>query len=154
MKEDNKPKIGFETKYFQRKVFSEKAVLRYFNSALKDIKIACSSNYPEVMFKFSYDALIKTGITVIAFYGYKVKSRQGHHIMILEKFSQILREKEIGITGDRMRKKRNLDLYEGGTLISKKEAKNYLIFTKKIFLEAEKHVKKQRSLFEKDGRKK
>jgi len=95
----------------------------------------------------SYDALIKIGITLIAFYGYRVKSRSGHHIKILEKVSQILNDKNIEIIGDIMRKKRNLDLYEGGIIISQKETRDYLNFVREIIKKAEKVLKSQNSLF-------
>ena len=101
-------KIDFETKYFQKMSFTEKAILRYLNNALKDLKIAEVNKSPEVIFKFSYDSLIKIGIALIAFCGYKVKGRQGHHIRILEKLSCVLRNKEIEIIGERMRKKKTL----------------------------------------------
>jgi hypothetical protein len=146
-------KVNFETKYFQKKKFTERAIARYFNNALKDLQIAGESKYPEVIFKFSYDSLIKGGITLIAFYGYKVKSRQGHHIKVLEKLSQILANEKIEIVGDRIRKKRNLDLYEGGIIISKNEAKVYLNFTKDVIILIERYIKKQESLFEQKERK-
>ncbi len=140
-------KITFDTRFFQKKKFEQKIILRYFRSALKDLKIALDAKYPEVMFKFSYDALIKTGITLIAFCGYRTKSRRGHHIKILEKLSQILEDENIIILGDKMRKKRNLDLYEGGIIIFYKEAKDYLNFTREVIKKAEKYLKSQDSLF-------
>ncbi len=146
-------KVNFETKYFQKKKFTEKTIARYFNNALKDLQIASNSKHAEVMFKFSYDSLIKGGIALIAFYGYKVKSRQGHHVKILEKLSQILENKEIEIIGDRIRKKRNLDLYDGGIIISKNEARVYLNFVKNVIIMIEKCFKKQESLFEQKQRK-
>jgi hypothetical protein len=121
-------KTSFETKYFQKRNFTEKTIWRYFNNALKDLRIAGNAKYSEVMFKFSYDALIKIGITLVAFCGYKTRSRQGHHIKILEKLSHILKDNEIEIIGDRMRKKRNLDLYDGGIIISKKRIRKLFKF--------------------------
>jgi len=140
-------KPTFNSKFFQKQKFEDKTILRYFRDAVKNLKIALRGGQPEVIFKFSYDALIKTGITLIALYGYRIKSRKGHHVKILEKLSQILNNKNIEIIGDRMRKKRNLDLYEGGTLILRKEAKDYLNFVKEVIKKAEKHLKSQRSLF-------
>lgn len=139
-------KIIFETKFFQKNKFNEKVILRYFNSASKSFKIAAQNKEPEIIFKFSYDALIKTGITLIALHGYRVKSRRGHHIKILEKLSKILLNKDISIIGDKMRKKRNLDLYEGGIIIDTKETKQYLDFIKQVVLQAEKYIKNQKSL--------
>ncbi|MDP8258217.1 MAG: hypothetical protein P9L90_02165 [Candidatus Aadella gelida] len=58
-------------------------------SAQRDLKIAESTNISDVVFKFTYDALIKLGIMLIAKKGYKVRSTAGHHIKILEKLSQV-----------------------------------------------------------------
>ncbi len=140
-------KIFFESNFFEKRKFEKKEIEKYFNSAERDFKIAADNSHPEVIFKFSYDSLIKIGIVLIAFYGYKIKSRRGHHIKILEKLSQILNNKDIEIMGEAMRKKRNLDLYGGGAIISEKEAKEYLNFVKNIIKDAEKFLKSQESLF-------
>ena len=66
---------------------------------------------------------------------------------ILEKSSEILNDKDIEIIGDRMRKKRNLDLYEGGIIISQKEVKDYLDFIKQVIKRTEEYLKNQKSLF-------
>jgi len=140
-------KLVFDTKFFQKKKLDSRIINRYFCNALRDFKIASKSKEPEVIFVFSYSALMKIGITLIALYGYRVKSRQGHHIKVIEKSSQILRSKNIKIVGEKMRKKRNLDLYECGIIISSKEAKEYLNFLKEIINKAEKYLKSQDSLF-------
>lgn len=72
-------KISFDTKFFQKKTFDEKSINKYFGNALKDIKIAGANKNEEVVFKFSYDALIKTGIALIASGGFRVKSRAGSY---------------------------------------------------------------------------
>jgi len=140
-------KNNFETKFFQKKKFEEKTISKYFRNATKNLGIAIRSKEPEVMFTFSYSALIKIGIVLIAVYGYRVRSRTGHHIKILEKLSQILNNKNIEIIGEKMRKKRNLDLYEGGIIIDLKEAQQYLNFIKEIIEKAEEFLKSQKSLF-------
>lgn len=63
------------------------------------------------------------------------------------KLSQILENKNIEIMGEAMRKKRNLDLYDGGIMIAQKEAKEYLAFVKTVISEADKFLKNQKSLF-------
>lgn len=138
---------NFDTKFFQKKKFEDKTIFKYFRNAIKDLGIAVRSKEPEVIFNFSYSALVKIGIVLIAACGYRIRSRIGHHIKILEKLSQILNNNNIEIIGDRMRKKRNLDLYEGGIIISSKEAKDYLNFTKKVIKRAEEYLKNQKSLF-------
>lgn len=138
---------NFDTKFFQKKRSEEKTISKYFRNAVKDLYIAARGKEPEVIFNFSYSALIKIGIAVIAVYGYRVRSRVGHHIKILEKLSQILNNRNIEMIGDKMRKKRNLDLYEGGIIIDSKEAKQYLNFVKEIINKAEKHLNSHPSLF-------
>lgn len=140
-------KINFETKFFQKKTFKEEIIERYFNNALKDFRIASKNKDPDVIFKFTYDALIKIGICLIAFHGHRVKSRLGHHIKILEKLSEILSDENIQIIGNAMRKKRNLDLYDGGALISEKEAKDYFNMAEQIIKKAKNYLKSQNSLF-------
>lgn len=140
-------KGNFDTKFFQKITFEDKTISKYFRNAAKDLGIAVRSKESEVIFNFSYFALVKVGIVLIAGCGYRVKSRVGHHIKILEKLSQILNDENIEIIGDRMRKKRNLDLYEGGTIISQKEAEDCLIFTKRVIKEAEEYLKNQKFLF-------
>lgn len=139
--------LAFESKFFEKRKFESKTIKKYFDSAERDFKIAKEGDHSEVIFKFSYDCLIKIGITLIAFHGYRIKSRQGHHIKILEKLSEILDNKNIEIMGNAMRKKRNLDLYDGGIMIAEKEAKEYLSFVKTVINEAEKFLKSQKSLF-------
>jgi hypothetical protein len=140
-------KIRFESRFFEKKKFDQRIVFRYFNGALKDFHIAVKNKQSEVIFVFSYNALIKTGIALIAFHGYKIKSRQGHHIKILEKLAQIFQSEKIKVLGETMRNKRNLDLYEGGTMVSQKEAKDYLNFTKETIKKAEQYLRSEKPLF-------
>ena len=49
--------------------------------------------------------------------------------------------------GEVMRKKRNLDLYDGGIIISEKEAKEYLGFVKIVIKASGKFLKSQETLF-------
>lgn len=140
-------KINFETKFFQKRQFKNQTILKYFHNAIKDLEIALRSKEPEVIFTFSYSSLAKSGIVLIAICGYRVRSRTGHHLKILEKLSQILNDQDIEIIGNKMRKKRNLDLYEGGIIISQKEARDYLDFTKMVLKKTEEYLKNQKSLF-------
>ncbi|MCX6721282.1 MAG: hypothetical protein NT026_01625 [Candidatus Staskawiczbacteria bacterium] len=139
--------LSFESKFFEKRKFEGKTIKKYFSGAGRDLKIAIENKHPEVIFKFSYDCLIKLGITLIASQNYRIRSRTGHHVKILEKLSEILEDKDIEIMGEAMRKKRNFDLYEGGAIISEKEAKEYLNFVKIIVIEVEKLLKSQHGLF-------
>ena len=84
-------------------------------------------------FRFSYDALLKLGILMVAKQGYKVRSIPGHHIKILEALSLLSETPDVEVVADTMRQKRNLDLYEGGALISESEALEYLRFVRELF---------------------
>lgn len=127
----------FEDRYFQKLQFTEAQIRQYFDSAKRDLDIAEHSNIAEVRFKFAYDALIKIGIALIAKQGYKVRSQPGHHVKILEKLSQITGDTDVEILGNKMRQDRNKDFYEGGTIITDKETKEYLGFVKTVFDKAQ-----------------
>lgn len=126
----------FDKQSFNREVFSKEQIKQYLASALKDLKIAETSDYPEVVFKFSYDALIKIGLSLIANAGYKVRSKTGHHIKILEKLSAMLGDENIVILGNKMRQDRNIDLYGGGYIMNEKESGEYLDFVKSVYNQA------------------
>ncbi|MEK7212507.1 MAG: hypothetical protein AAB686_02430 [Patescibacteria group bacterium] len=123
----------FEDQYFQKFSFDRVQIGRLLKSAKRSLRIAAESRVPEVVFKFSYEALIKLGIVAIARRGYRVRSAPGHHMKILEKLSELLGDENIVIVGNRMRQVRNLDLYEGGdSEITEKESRDYLDFVRSI----------------------
>ena len=128
--------INFETEYFQKMNFSKGQISQYLNSAESDLKIAENTNQPEVAFRFSYDALIKIGISLIAKEGYKTRSSAGHHFRILEKLSAILADEDINALGNKMRQERNHNLYGGGHFASQKDSSEYLKFVRNVFNQA------------------
>ena|SRR3989338_64957 len=128
--------INFETQYFQKLAFKEQQIEQFLKSALHDLKIAESTDIPDVVFKFSYDALIKLGIMLIAKKGYKVRSATGHHVKILEKLSQLLNDEDILVLGNKMRQERNVNLYDGGFFVGEKDSLEYLKFVKSTFKKA------------------
>jgi len=73
--------ITFDSKYFQKFEFKRGQAEKYLQAAYRDLKIAGRSNIAEVEFQFAYNGLIKLGIALISRYGYKVRSRSGHHIL-------------------------------------------------------------------------
>lgn len=117
---------------FEKFSFKKEQVKGYFNSAVRDIAIADGSDVPEVIFKFSYDALLKLAIAFCALNGLRVKARLGHHTGLIGRLSEFLDDKEVEVIGNEMRMKRNIDLYSGGTLISKKEADEYCGWVKGV----------------------
>ncbi len=126
--------IKFDNKYFTEFKFTTEQIRQYYCNAVKDLKIAKENQTAEVKFTYSYNALIKGGIAVIAKTGkVKIRSIPGHHIKILEKMSEILKEKSINGIGNSMRMRRNEDFYGGGIFISEKESVDYFHFVEKIF---------------------
>ena len=128
--------INFESQHFQKLAFKEKQIDQFLMSARHDLKIAEESDVPDVVFKFSYDALIKLGIALIAKKGYKVRSTAGHHVKILEKVSQLLKDEDILVLGNKMRQERNVNLYDGGFFVGEKDGLEYLEFVKSTFKKA------------------
>lgn len=128
--------INFESQHFQKLTFQQKQIDQFLLSAQHDLKIAEESDVPDVIFKFGYDALIKLGIMLIAKKGYKVRSTAGHHIKILEKLSQLLKDEDIVVLGNKMRQERNVNLYDGGIFVGEKDSLEYLEFVKNTFKKA------------------
>lgn len=125
---------------FEKFIFSSRQVKNYFKSAGNDLRIASESAIPEIIFKFAYDSLIKLAIAGCAKNGLRVKSRAGHHIELLQKLSEFIESKDVEKVGNQMRRKRNLDLYGGGILISEKEAAEYKDWLKVIFKKTEENI--------------
>ena len=128
--------INFESQHFQKLAFKDEQIEQFLKSALHDLKIAEDSDIPDVVFKFSYDAFIKLGIVLIAKKGYKVRSTTGHHVKILEKLSQLLKDEDILVLGNKMRQERNVNLYDGGFFVGEKDSHEYLDFVKNSFNKA------------------
>ena len=120
----------FEREFFKKFSFTQEEIKRFLESALHDLEIARKDPFPEVRFSYSFQALIKAGIALIAKTGkVKVRSIPGHHAKILAKMSEILKDPDISTIGDTMRTRRNTDFYGGGKPVSEKEANDYLKFT-------------------------
>ncbi|MCG2809184.1 MAG: hypothetical protein L6275_02485 [Candidatus Portnoybacteria bacterium] len=133
----------FEQKHFRKFNFTQKQIEKYLRTAYRDLNIAKQDDIPEVRFQFSYSALIKLGVTLIGCFNCRVKSRSGHHIKILEKTAMILNDKDIDLIGNQMRKTRNMELYEGGVFISKKQSNEYFKFVERVFKDSEKFFKEK-----------
>ena len=134
--------IHFEENFFKKFKFEADEIERHLESALHDLDIARKDSFPEVQFSYSFQALIKAGITLIAKAGnVKVRSLPGHHVKILSKMSEILQDQDILTLGNAMRMKRNTDLYGGGQSITEKEARDYLKFVERIILRVEKIIR-------------
>jgi len=124
--------MRFEDKYFIRFRFSKAQIKKNLNNTLKDLDIAKKVKILDVKFNYAYTALIKSGITLLSYYQWKVKSAPGHHIKIIEKLAQILKADDIENIGNLMRSKRNLDFYAGEIDITKKECSEYISFVEDV----------------------
>jgi len=123
----------FELKYFSKFKFTPEQIKRYMNNAMRDFKIASEDEHLEVKFNYCYNALIKAGIVLIAAKGsVKIRSVVGHHVKIIEKMAEILKDETVLAVGNAMRTKRNEDFYGGGIFISEKESSEYLEYVKSI----------------------
>ena len=107
---------------------------------LKDLNIAKNDKILEVKFNYTYNALIKSAITVLSYYQIKIKSTPGHHIKLIEKLAQLLNDDDIADIGNIMRSKRNLDLYAGGIEITEKECIAYTNFVENVILRIKKII--------------
>ncbi|MCK4421279.1 hypothetical protein KAW48_05725 [candidate division WOR-3 bacterium] len=135
--------IKFEIKYFVRFDFSDKQIGQYLSNSLRDLEIARENKRSEVKFNYSYTALIKGGIALIAKIGQvKTRSIPGHHIKIIEKMSEILQDETINEVGNLMRMKRNRDLYSGGVFISDKESKDFYFFIEKVLFKVKEAIER------------
>jgi hypothetical protein len=122
---------------FERFKFTTVQIDNYRRSAQRDLMIAQKSDIADVTFRFSYDALLKLATAVCAYKSLRAKARQGHQIELIKKLSEIMADSEIEVLGNQMRAKRNWDLYGGGAMISKKEAKEYSDWAAKVFVKVE-----------------
>lgn len=125
----------FDKNSFNAVKFNKEQINNILNSALRDLFVAKKSDIVEVVFRFSYDALLKFGMYILAKNGYKVRSVPGHHQKIIEQSSAILRNEYFLVVGERMRRQRNFDLYDCNFTVSQKDVFEYLEFVDKIIAE-------------------
>ena len=122
--------------------FSKKQISDYFQAAKNDIRLA-NSKEPEVKFFFSYNCLLKIAQAVCAYNNLRVKSHAGHHIALLDKCANLLDNPDLAVVAQTMRDKRNRDLYDGGTIITEKEANTYYTFVKNYLKNADSYIFKK-----------
>ena len=132
--------IRFDDRYFSDCAFTAAQVKKNLENALKDFNIARQDKIPDVKFTYSYDALIKGGITLASMHNKKIKSVPGHHVKIIEMMANILNDETIGIIGNAMRSKRNTDFYSGGVEVTEKEAQEYLKYVDAVVDKIKKFV--------------
>ncbi|MBI5754900.1 hypothetical protein HZA41_01630 [Candidatus Peregrinibacteria bacterium] len=128
----------FETDHFQEFPYSKSQTDGYFHNAELDFVRAEKARDPNIAYRIGYESILKLGIAMIADAGYKVKSVPGHHIKILEKLGEILKRPDEIEYLHRIRRKRNIDLYEGGLDFTEKESSDLLVLCGILFVEAKK----------------
>jgi hypothetical protein len=126
--------MTLDKNFFIKQHFSSSELEKYKKSSKRDFSIAEKASEPAVAFHFAYMAFIKMGIYSIAKAGYRVKSRVGHHRAIIENFSRIMNLEDINVIGDKMRKDRNLDLYDMDRMPSPEEIKEHLEFIRNLYV--------------------
>ncbi|NOR53194.1 MAG: hypothetical protein GQ536_03800 [Candidatus Aminicenantes bacterium] len=124
--------MKIEDRYFRKFEFTKEQIKKNLNNAVKDLTIAKKVKILEVKFNYAYTSLIKAGLTLLSYYQMKVKSIPGHHIKIIEKLAQILKDNDIEDIGNIMRSKRNLDFYAGGIEVTEKECREYINFVEEV----------------------
>ncbi|HEB32656.1 MAG TPA: hypothetical protein ENI15_17570 [Spirochaetes bacterium] len=124
--------MRFDDKYFAKFKFTKEPVDKNLMNALRDLDIAKKDEILDVKFNYTYTALLKAGITILSFYGRKVKSAPGHHIKIIAQLSDLLADEGIDVLGNLMRSKRNSDLYDGGMEVTSKECSEYTEFVEDV----------------------
>lgn len=124
---------NFNPRFFQPFSYTPEQIQQYFENAEKDFTIAQESSVPDIIYRFCYDAALKLGIALIAKKGHKARSIPGHHEKILEQLGALLEAKDHVIYLQRVRRKRNTDLYLGGVDFTDKEAKDLLKIVKEMF---------------------
>lgn len=132
--------MKFEGKYFTDFNFTDEQIKKAIANAYRDLKIVREVEILDVKFNYAYTALIKSGIALCAFYRKKIKSAPGHHVKILEALADILKDKSVEDMGNVMRSKRNIDLYDGGICVTKKECEEYTNFVAGILEKVKKHI--------------
>jgi len=128
--------IAFDQQFFKKEKFSKEQIRLYLESAQHALDIAKKDPFPEVQFDYAYKALIKIGIAPVANHGYRVRSVPGHHIKIMQKLAEILKDDDVFETGNAMRLKRNEDFYGCGDFIGAIEAGEFLHFVETVYMKA------------------
>lgn len=125
---------------FEQFDYSSEQIRKYYDAAAKDLRLAELANAPELVFYACYNVMIKTAMAVCAKNNLRVKSRTGHHIELIDKLVEYLEYSEIKDVADKMRSKRNRDLYDGGTVTSEKEAEFYLSLCQELVAKADSYL--------------
>ncbi|MDP2944145.1 MAG: hypothetical protein Q8N57_01055 [bacterium] len=125
---------------FEKFIFSLEQIKRYYQAAARDFSMLDKKIPPEIAFYLCYNIIIKVAMAVCAKNNIRVKSRIGHHIELIGKLAEFLDEPETEVTANKIRTKRNRDLYDGGMLTSQKEADFYLQFCRNLMKKTDNYL--------------
>lgn len=125
---------------FENFIYPPGQIKRYYEAGVKDLHLASLAKAPELVFYACYNVIIKIAIAVCAKNNLKVKAQSGHHVELINKLAEYLGDNNVLDDANRMRRKRNMDLYGGGLFISEKEAINYLKFCRRLVARADKYL--------------
>jgi len=99
---------------------------RFLLSAEK--KLACAHKIlafdEEACLQQAYEAMLKASLGFMFSRGFRARSQPGHHIAIIEFVKQHIDKKHAGLISvfDRLRRKRNLALYDDTGFVSRQDA--------------------------------
>lgn len=82
----------------------------------------------EACLQQAYEAMLRASIGFMLSHGFRARSQAGHHIAIIEFVSARIDKKHSGLVSvlDRLRRKRNLALYDATGFISHRDAEQAL----------------------------
>jgi len=132
--------MTFEEKYFIKFSFSPEQIKNNLKNASKDLNIAKKDSILDVKFNYAYTAFIKSGIALLNYHHIKIRSIPGHHVKIIDKVAELLKDEIIIDMGNLMRSKRNLDLYAGGVEVTEKECREYIRFAEEVILKIKRFI--------------
>jgi len=139
--------MGFNEELFQKQIFDASTVKKFLREAEVDLGLAYQNSEPRAQFWFVYSSFLRCGMALMATRGYRVRSKEGHHIFIIQKIAEILNDSSILDAGDYMRKKRNKDAYREIVSPTEEEISRYLNFVSDIYKRTEYYISKQEHLF-------
>ena len=125
--------MNFPKEFFQHTAFEKPQIEQFFKKAKKNLEIAKDSKHNEVVLHFCYNSIIQLGISMIAEKGYKIRGIPGYHVKLLETMANLLDCRDEIDYLQKIRHKRNIDMYEGGSALTDKQSVDLLHMTESLF---------------------